>query len=144
MCIHREMKRKTPDEMSWEEFNAMAEREPSLGGNWIYRLEQRFVDSDIENPYPRFELDRTEKRLFTSFDDAVHPDGDLYNSLLTQVPVGVLDFETGASWLFDKDGMLIDYSTTHSHPLREVPQAFFYGRPSNRHLFNEGDIVESL
>ena len=149
MCIHKEMKRKTPDEMSWEEFKTMAERKPGLEGNWIYRLEQRFVDSDIENPYPRFELARTEKRIFTTFDDAVrfiqeHPDGDLYNSLLTQVPVGVLDFETGASWLFDKDGELIDYSTTHSYPLREVPEAFFYGRPADRQRFKEGDIVESL
>lgn len=29
MCIHKEMKRKTPDEMSWEEFKAMAEGELS-------------------------------------------------------------------------------------------------------------------
>lgn len=139
----------TPDEMSWEEFKAMAEREPNLKGNWIYRLEQRFVDSNIENPYPRFELDRTEKRLFTSFDEAVrfiqeHPDGDLYNSLLTQVPSGELEFETGASWLFGRDGMLIDYSTTRSYPLREAPEAFFYGRPDNRQRFRVGDIVESI
>lgn len=135
--------------MNWEEFKAMAEREPSLEGNWIYRLEQRFLPDDLVDPYPKFDLWLSQNRFFTSFEDAVNflqkaSDKNLYNSVLTQISVGELDHEQGASWLFNSEGQMIDFTPTHSYLLREVPEAFFYGRPDSRQRFKVGEIVECV
>ena len=86
--------------MSWEEFKAMAEREPSLEGNWIYRMEQKFLPKDLEDPYPKFDLWLSETRLFTSYEEAIKflqksAIDTLYNSLLTQIAVGEPDHEHG-------------------------------------------------
>lgn len=143
------MDKRTPKHMNWEEFKAMAERKPSLEGNWIYRLEQRFLPDHIEQPYPKFDLWLTQNRFFTSFEDAVRflqkaPDDNLYNSILTQIAIGEPDFDQGSSWLFNSDGQMIDFAPTHSYRLREVPEAFFYGRPDSRQRFKVGEIVECV
>lgn len=139
----------SPQDLNWMEFKAMAEREPSLEGNWIYRLEQNFLSDDQEESYPRIDIWQTETRLFKSFENVMKflqvPARDtLYNSVLTQIACGQPDYEQGAGWLFDKDGKKIDYTLTHSYRLREIPEAFFYGRPEARQRFKPGEIVECL
>lgn len=135
--------------MNWEEFKAMAEREPGLEGSWIYRLEQRILPDDLASPYPKFDLRLSQRRFFTSFEDAAGflqkaSDLPLYNSVLTQIAMGEADYEQGASWLFDSDGQMIDFSPTLSFQFLEVPEAFFYGRPDSRQRFKTGEIVECV
>lgn len=127
----------------------MAERKPSLEGNWVYRLKQRLLIPDLKDPYPEFDIRLNETRWFTSFEEALKflqkPTKDmLYNSVISQIAVGEPDYEHGAEWLFDTEGRLIDYAVTHSAQLREVPEAFFYGRPSARQRFKVGEIVECV
>lgn len=133
------------DNITFEEFEKLADREPNLKGDWIYRLTRSFYNGDIKPQYPMFELDDTEDRLFMSFDAAVkflrgNINDDLYGSWITQIPVGGRQFDHGAEWLFGKDGNMIDYTTTHS--FGEGIEASFFGRSGTRCRFKEGDIVE--
>lgn len=60
-----------PDNLTYEEFERLANRQPNLNGDFIYRLPQLLVDPDmLKNPYPKFEVDYKSSRLFMSFEAA--------------------------------------------------------------------------
>ncbi len=133
------------ENLTFEEFQERANRRPALDGTWIYKLTQTFYDEDVKVPYPMFDLDYQDERLFLSFDSAVdfiheNKRDDIYCSWLKQTPVGERENEHGAVWLFDSEGNMIDYTTTHS--FGEGVEAHFYGRPADRQRFRKGDIVE--
>ena len=134
-----------PKTFTYEDFERMANCKPSLEGTWIYRLTQSLFDPDIKNPYPKFKLDYDTHRLFLSFEEALkylkeNKDQSIYCSKISQVPVGGLENEHAAEWLFDSEGNLLDYTTTYTYG--EGPEASFFGRPERRQRFKEGDIVE--
>ena len=133
------------DTLSFDEFKQRAYREPSFDGAWVYKLVRTFVDVDLKVHYPMFNVDYQEERLFLSYDDAVRflrndKRDDTYCSWIIQVPAGERENEHGAVWLFDKDGIMIDYTTTYS--FGDGPESHFYGRPAHRQRFKKGDIVE--
>lgn len=129
------------------DFKLHAHRKPSLEGNWLYRLSQSMFTDQLKNPYPKFELDWTEERIFLTFEDAVdfiqnQNDDRVYCSLLAQMPVGGLMWEHGAKWLFDNEGKLVDYTTCHS--FGDSICFNFFGCPEERRRFKPGDIVEVI
>ena len=131
--------------LSLDDFKRYAYREPSLEGNWLYRLCQAKLEKPLKNPYPKFDLDWMEERIFPSFDDAIefinsHKDETVYCSWIVQMPVGGLKWEHGAKWLIDKDGQILDYTICHS--FRDSIKFNFFGRPEERRRFKPGDIVE--
>ena len=134
-----------PKTLTFEDFERMANRKPSLKGNWIYRLTTYFFDPEMKNPYPKFKLDNDTHRLFLSFEEARkyirdHKDETVYCSIIRQIPVGEGENEYAAEWLCDSDGNLLDYTTTHTYG--DGGEASFFGRPETRQRFKEGEIVE--
>lgn len=131
--------------LTFNEFKRRAYREPSFDGTWIYKLVRTFVDVDLKVHYPMFDIDYQEERLFLTYGDAVRflqedKRDDTYCSWIIQTPIGERENEHGAVWLFDKDGVMIDYTTTYS--FGDGPESHFYGRTANRQRFKKGDIVE--
>ena len=137
-----------PDNLTREEFEQLANREPRFDGDFIYRLTQMFVHlNTLKNPYPKFELDYDVVRLFNSFEEAVsfiqtNKDEELYCSWITQEPVGARDYERTAEWFYDKDGNLLDWSCQKTHGDHDDIDFCFFGRPAHRQRFKVGDIVE--
>lgn len=135
---------------SFEDFKRLANRQPNLEGNWVYRLRRVFYDYEMTNPYPKFNIVWDEGRLFLSFRDAVdfvnkQKKSDVYCNMLEQICVGKLiePDNIGAAWLFDSQGNLLDYSTTCGLG-HEIPDSGFFGRPEHRIHFKKGDIVEVI
>ena len=139
-----------PANLTREEFERLANREPRFDGDFIYRLVQKFINwDDLKKAYPKFEFDYETVRLFRSFDDAVtylqsKKKLDVYCSWITQIPAGAREFEHTAEWLYDKDGNLLDYSVQKSHGDHNDLEFCFFGRPAHRQRFKEGDIVEVI
>lgn len=143
------MKSELPNGMTLEQFEQLAAREPNLDGQWIYRLCQMTMDSDVTEPYPRFDLSRNRDEYFLSYDDAVvkikklveEDLDDTYCFQIVQIPVGEPE-EHGACWLFNAHGELIDYSITTW--TGDAFSTAFFGRPESRNRFKKGDIVEVI
>ena len=139
-----------PTNLTREDFERLANREPRFDGDFTYRLVQKFVDLDeLKEPYPKFEFDYETVRLFTSFEDAVsylqaNKDADVYCSWITQIPSGAREYEHTAEWFYDKDGNLLDYSAQKSRGDHDDIEYCFFGRPAHRQRFREGDIVEVI
>lgn len=139
--------------LTFEQFKEYADRQPSLAGNWIYRLEHIGM---VENcaMYPEFET-RSNEYYSHTFDDAEkfikekltgqnNGSPDSYCFVITQLAVGCKSCwsNTGASWLYDHEGRLIDYSITtwEENPYKSA----FFGRSAERLRFKKGDIVEVI
>lgn len=134
-----------PKTFTYADFERMANRQPSLEGEWIYRLTQSLFDPEIKNPYPKFKLDYDTHRLFLSFEDAQkylkeNSDECVYCNRISQVPIGGKETHHAAEWLFDNKGNLLDYSNTHTYG--SGVETSFFGRPQNRQRFKKGDIVK--
>ena len=135
------------DNLTLEDFTRLANREPNLEGNWIYYLNQSTLNEELKNPYPKFDLDWHQERIFLKFEDALdfikkQNDKTIYCSTIAQMPIGGQMDEHGAQWLFDKDGQLIDYTLTHFYG--DDINSYFFGCPEKRQRFEVGDIVEVL
>lgn len=99
-------KRGLRDNLTYGEFHALACRKPDLGGRWIYWYEAVSMDSDIEQPYPKFDVWVSANVLFLSLDDALahmrqniesrDESCQFYCHRITQLPVGQNDSEHGA------------------------------------------------
>lgn len=137
--------------LTFEEFSALACRQPDLNGDWVYRLESYCFDDDTKVPYPQFKIWINEKRLFHTFAEAesclqayiiqqIDEPVDFYCHCITQVPIGVSEGEIGSQWLYDPYGKLIDYSI--SCWTGDAEHYHFFGRPDDRIRFRKGDIVE--
>ena len=133
--------------MTFEEFEALANREPNLRGSWIYRVTQATYHKDMKYPYPKFELDYPRECYFKTFQSAEKfvkkPKDDVYCSWITQIHCGKSSEygKYGARWLYDQNGELLDYTITQE--LFGKPEDFtFFGRPKSRQRFKVGDIVE--
>lgn len=124
-----------------EQFHALAGRQPSLERGWIYRVERIMAPDGIS--YPEFSI-RREVTMYPDFTDAQKgaTGGDCYCSRITQMPDVGSEDEPGASWLYDANGTLIDYTVTtwENAPLKSR----FFGRPESRQRFHKGDIVEVI
>ena len=136
-----------PKTFTFEDFERLANREPSFEGKWIYRVTQTFYDPEMKNPYPKFDVDMETNRLFLSFEDArnylrTHKDESVYCSWITQIPVGLKNCDHAAEWLLDNEGNLVDYTTTYTYG--DTIEASFFGRPKNRQRFKKGDLVEVI
>lgn len=139
---------KISDSLTFEQFKALAEREPSLEGDWIYRLTLYLMDKDS---YPAFELSKDEY-FFNSYSEAdrflkerlINAErlwATTYGFRIDQIPVGNESHYTGASWLYDGEGNLIDFTIT-TMTGADAYQTSFFGRPDSRMRFKKGDIVE--
>lgn len=135
--------------LTFEEFKAFAEREPSLKGRWIYMLTRKMMNSgEMKHPYPQFELSHEEALYFRSLADAeiymrVHT-SNVYCNWVMQIPFGdkgVSGYSNqGAEWLYDSEGNLLDYTITRG--FGTATDTCFFGRPAHRQRFKVGDIVE--
>lgn len=141
---------KVPQNLTFEEFQALANRQPSIDGNWLYRLSHETLNGDYS--YPEFGIDSYyQKYMFLSLEDAesymheelVHDNEhhDTYRFLIEQVPIGKRERKTGATWVYDKDGELVETATTWCES-GHFPESSFFGRSKERIRFHEGDIVE--
>lgn len=54
-----------PSNLTFEQFKALAMREPDVTGNWLYELASTEYDNEDENMYPQFELGMATRYLFT-------------------------------------------------------------------------------
>lgn len=141
------MRREIPDNLTFEQFKALADRQPSLEGDWVYRLTHSTLWGDYE--YPEFRIHNI-RYLFPSLNEAekymrerLVPDNeryDTYRFLIEQIPVGEAENEIGAAWVYDKEGSLVETATTVCKG--EYPYSSFFGRSKERIRFHEGDIVE--
>lgn len=133
--------------LTFEEFEALANREPNLKGSWIYRVTQATYHKDMKYPYPKFELDYPRECYFKTFQSAEKfvkkSQDDVYCSWITQIHCGNSSEygKYGAEWLYTQNGELLDYTITQA--LFGKPEDFsFFGRPKSRQRFKVGDIVE--
>lgn len=134
-----------PEDLTYEQFHALAEREPSLEGDWIYRV--RHVHFGTINSYPEFDIWH-EEYLFLSFHDAESfireraDDNGTYRFEIAQIPIGKAYelYDIGVGWIYDNKGKLLDYSSTTWDDNSE--RSIFYGRPKSRMRFKRGNIVE--
>lgn len=136
----------SPD-LTFDQFQALANRLPSLKGNWLYRVTQAIAQEDLKYPYPKFELRYPKEIYFRSFRAAERfvkkNTENVYCSWITQIAYG---HETGfggngAEWLYGNTGELLDYTITHGF-LGNPEDDTFFGRPKSRLRFEVGDIVE--
>lgn len=142
------MKRIFPDNLTFEQFKALADRQPSLEGNWLYRLTHETLRDEYQ--YPEFRIHQT-RYMFLSLNDAekyIYENlltkdelSDTYRFLIEQIPIGERENETGATWVYNQEGKLIESSTTIIRD-GKFPDSSFFGRSEDRIRFHEGDIVE--
>lgn len=138
--------------LTFEQFKEYADRQPSLAGNWIYRLEHiGMVENSVK--YPEFET-RSNEYYFHTFGEAENfireiisdetdAYADTYAFIITQLAVGEKHWSPrGAMWLYDYKGNLIDYciTTCEEDPYKSA----FFGRSAERMRFKKGDIVEVI
>ena len=106
-----------PDNLTYSQFLDLADRSPSLEGVWIYRLEHTSLSNGVV--YPEFDI-YTNEYLFLTLEDAerlmreslVNREAT-YRFVITQLPVGRdIGEETGASWTYGPNGVLIDFRST--------------------------------
>lgn len=123
------------------QFENLAARQPSLEGRWMYRLEQIIATNGIS--YPEFDI-YTRTFMFLNFADARRAahGGNAYCFRITQLPDGEPEDCTGASWLFDGNGTLVDYCVTTWE--KDPFKSCYFGRPKSRQRFRKGDIVEVI
>lgn len=143
------MKREVPQNLTFEEFKELADRKPSMEGDWLYHLTHETLVDDYS--YPEFGIADHHKYLFRTLEDAekymrekLAPENkhyDTYRFLIKQVPVGEWERFIGATWVYDKDGRLVETATS-CHQYGHYPESYFFGRSENRIRFHEGDIVE--
>ena len=136
------------DSLTFDQFKKYAEREPSLRGEWIYKLTHYWMGNEAS--YPAFGLS-TDEYFFRAYDDVErfikHNLKNIardwcksYAFRIDQIPTGEVCHHTGAGWLYDAEGDLIDYTVT---TMTGAPyQTCFFGRPAERMRFKKGDIVE--
>lgn len=144
----RRIYKQIPENLTFEQFRVLADRQPSLEGNWLYRLTHETLRDNYE--YPEFRIHPT-RYMFYSFDEAekymreklafLNERNDTYRFLIEQIPIGERENETGAAWVYSHEGKIIDISTTIIKD-GEYPQSCFFGRSKERIRFQEGDIVE--
>ena len=141
------MRSEIPENLTFDQFKALADRQPSLEGNWVYRLTHSTLWDDYE--YPEFRIHNI-SYMFLSFVDAENymreqlipkneRDGT-YRFLIEQVPIGEVESLIGTVWLYDKNGNLVETSPTLSKG--GFAYSSFFGRSKERIRFKEGDIVE--
>lgn len=135
--------------LTFKEFEALANRKPNLRGNWLYRVTQAVFKNDLKYPYPKFEFEYIRECYFRAFLAAEKyvkkNTKDIYCSWITQIPLG-LSYgygDTGAEWLYGNNGELLDYTITIGQ-FGNVDDHTFFGRPKARQRFQVGDIVEVL
>lgn len=142
------MKRTIPNNLTFEQFKALADRQPSLEGNWVYRLTHETLRDGYEYPefrihkscYMFLSLDEVEKYMLEKL-ACTDERCDTYRFIIEQVPVGECETEIGAAWVYDQGGKLIEISTTIIRE-GEYPESSFFGRTKEHIRFHEGDIVE--
>lgn len=133
--------------LTFEEFEALADREPNLKGSWVYRVTQPEFDKTLKHPYPMFKLGYTKEIYFKTFQAAEKyikkNTAGIYCSWITQIPVGIYSgyCGEGARWLYDQSGELVDYAITQGC-FGKIEDQTFFGRPKSRQRFKVGDIVE--
>lgn len=136
-------------DLTFEEFEALANRKPNLKGSWLYNVTQAIFDNHLKYPYPKFELSHIQETYFKTFKEAEQfvkkNTTDVYCSWITQIAYGYTTGYggTGAEWLYDNNGELLDYTITHSL-IGNAEDYTFFGRPKSRQRFKEGDIVEVI
>lgn len=143
------MRPKLHNDIKREEFDALANRKPSLEGDWVYRYEAYSIDED-GILYPKFELWKEDDRLFLTFEDAEkfmrhnepkNSEYRFYCHYITQLPIGDDTDEIGSCWMYDANKNLIDYSITQW--TAKNPENYHYlGKPSELIRFKPGEIVE--
>ena len=147
--INRSRCQKLNPNLKFEEFEALANRQPNLKGSWIYKVTQAIFDYDLKYPYPKFELEYHKECHFKTFSSAEKyikkNMGNVYCSWITQIPCGITSEYGGygAEWLYDQHGELLDYSITNGC-FGKIEDQTFFGRPKSRQRFNVGDIVEVI
>lgn len=144
----RKIFKQIPDDLTFEQFKALADREPSLEGNWLYRLTHETLWDKYQ--YPEFRIHQN-RYMFLSLVDAKKyiyenlltedEQSETYRFLIEQVPIGEWENETGATWVYDQGGKLVEISTTITRD-GKFPDSSFFGRSEDRIRFHEGDIVE--
>lgn len=138
--------RLSPD-LTFEEFKALASREPITEGDWLYEVNQAIYYGKMKNPYPIFELSHHSRCFFKSFKDAeIYVKGNrenVYCSWITQFQLGKSwDYwNCGDRWLYDQNGELLDYSVSS---VCDDDNRAFLGRSNERQRFKVGDIVEVI
>ena len=105
--------------LTFEEFNTLANRLPDLNGNWLYKVTQANMTKDLKYPYPMFELSHIQEAYFRTFHEAENfvkkNTADVYCSWITQMQYGVVPGYggNGSEWLYDKNGELLDYTISY-------------------------------
>lgn len=139
------------NDLTFEEFCALANQKPNLEGDWVYRYEAFLLDDDEKKPYPKFDIWSGNRILFHTLAEAeafmrnnivkhIDEPMEFYCHTITQIPLGSEESDHGASWLYDPYGALLDYAITS---WTGSPEYFhFFGRPDSRIRFRKGDIVE--
>lgn len=130
-------------DLTFEEFEALANRKPNLQGDWFYMVTQARFPNDLKYPYPKFELPHAREAYFKTFCEAENfvkkNTTDVYCSWITQIPYGEVSSYGGygAEWLYDNNGVLLDYIVTYGY-IGNVEDYTFFGRPKSRQRFKRG------
>lgn len=142
------MKRIFLDNLTFEQFKALADRQPSLDGNWIYRLTHKTLCDDYEFPefrltssyYFSLSLDSAEKYMREKL-ASDHEQYDTYRFLTEQLPISGCEYGVSATWIYNKDAVCVETALATSRD-GHFPDSSFFGRSAERIRFHKSDIVE--
>ena len=134
-----------PDNLTYEQFKVYAERQPSLEGDWLYKLQLKKPCQPLGES--AFGLSQDEY-MFLAFKDAERQISQLVKDgcggtwcfNIQQIPNAGNSHKHGVEWLYDSEGNLLDYTNTICDENNSIESTFF-GRPDSRIRFHKGDIV---
>lgn len=135
--------------LTFEEFKALASREPNTKGDFLYEVNQAIYSGKMKNPYPRFELSYYSIAYFKTFEDAEkyvkENRENVYCSWISQIRYGQkCDYWNYLDrWLYDQNGELVDYTVAVTSD-NDDDTPVFLGRSDECQRFKVGDIVEVI
>lgn len=142
--------KKLRDNISFNEFLALANREPDINPvveRYYYRLEVTEI-GEGSHIYPIFHVGQTHIVDFPTYSSAVYYMKKyvaairIYRMRITQIPLDIEETGRGAQWLYDGDGNLIDCTIVHKAGKPE--ETHFFGRELAKQRFAPWEIVELL
>lgn len=141
------------DDLTFEEFSALARRTPESSISGRYGLRSYIFDPATAT-YPEFKIHQfgdDDANTFDSLEEAENymrrlvadnKSVDFYCHHILELIYSEedRDWSVGRDWLYNADGSLEDFTLTRDEGLPE--DRHFFGRPEEWNRFSSGDIVE--
>lgn len=149
-----------PNNLTYEQFKALAEQEPDMNADCVYELTCYEIDDPEKPLYPKFSIYRVSSTfMFRAKEETeAYMHGIVSGNKKEQINISketiycfyinrvLLDGSASMhdlTWLYDSTGMLLDwqYLPRNGEHVGD-DRHYYFGRPKERIRFHKGDIVE--